>query len=814
MAFDGAVHAALEQAHALQAAGRLNEAEAAYRALARRLDGEPLVADNLGVVLARQGRLTEAIACFRRALDRDATYAPARHNLVQALLATDDVTAAADTCEAWVRQNPRDVAALTAAGKIGQRLGRWRDALDAYELAVLQDPDHLPALIGRGTALLELRRPIEAAEAFESAWERYPGRPEPRHGLAQAFALQGRPGDAIAHWRRLIDEHPDFLPGWVNLVEACWISGRVEEARLVLAEAAQRRPQAAALHGALGDSCGAHGALDDAVACYRRALGGRDDRTWRGRLVGVLARQGKHLDAVALIEAQLIVEPDDAAAHVAAGRAYAMIGDAERALPHLEAAIRLGCPDGVRLNAALLLPAMPTSLADLLAWRQRQLTELYRLADSRLSVPDPLRDVRLTNFYLAYHGLDDRPHQEALSRLYRQASPSLLWTAPHCRAGAPPRTPGRLRIGFLSSFLCNHTIGRLNAGFIEHLDRERFEVTMIHGGDRDAMTEHLAALADRDLRPGADLETVRRQVAELELDVLIYTDIGMEAMPYFLAFARLAPVQIANYGHPDTTGIPTVDYFLSDATMEPDDPQRFYSERLVNLGLPPCYYDEPVLPPDAAGDRERLGLASGERLYVCPQSLFKLHPEFDAYLSGIVERDPDARLVFIAGTEDAYLKQRFCERLTAGGLDLRRLLFLDRLGRDDFLRLLRTADVLIDPLHFVAGNTAYEAIAVGTPLVTQPGAFMRGRLAYAYYRAIGVTDGVVWDRTAYVDTAVAIAADPDRRRALQQRILANKGRLFGNLQVVRRLEAFLEDAVAGRAQSQPGWAFPPATTGA
>jgi predicted O-linked N-acetylglucosamine transferase (SPINDLY family) len=807
MTLDSSFPEQLQAAFALQQSGRLAEAETSYRQLIGQAGDDPLLHDNLGVTLARQGRIGEAIPCFQQALRLDPHYPPARNNLVRALLETGELKAAADTCEAFLRADGRDVQALTLAASIAERMARPKDALLAYELALQHAPDHYPALLGRAELLLGLQRP-EAPAAFDAAVAQYPGRPEPRHGLARALAGQGRTTEATALWWQVIRQHPNFLPAWIGLLDCCWQRGQADAARRVLAAAVAAKPQAAALHGALGDCCGAQGAFPEAISCYRQALQGGDDQAWLGRLVALLARQGHHLDAIDLILGRLAKHPDEVASHVAVGRAYAMIGDADHALPHFEEAVRLGCPDGVRVNAALVLPSMPATVGEMLAWRHRQLAELNRLMDSGLSIADPLVDVRLTNFYLVYQGLDDRPHQEALSRLYRQAAPSLLWTAPHCREGAPPRTAGRIRVGFLSSFLCNHTIGRLNAGWIEHLDRSRFEVAIIHGGDRDAMAEQLAAMADRTVLPGPDLPTIREQVAKLELDVLIYPDIGMEATSYFLAYSRLAPVQVVTLGHPVTTGIPTIDYFLSDASMEPAGAQAHYSERLINLGTLPCHYAEPVLPDDAGGDRARLGLAVEDHLYVCPQTLFKLHPEFDAYLADIVAQDPRARLVFIAGPEDAFLKRRFCERLAAGGLDPQRLQFLDRLSRPDFLRLLRVADVLLDPLHFAAGNSAYEAIAVGTPMVTQPGAFLRGRLASAYYQTIGVTDGVVDDRAAYVATAVAIATSPDRRRELAARILANKGPLFGNLHAVRRLEAFLADAVAGRDLSRQGWLFP------
>ena len=149
------------------------------------------------------------------------------------------------------------------------------------------------------------------------------------------------------------------------------------------------------------------------------------------------------------------------------------------------------------------------------------------------------------NFYLAYHGRDDRPLQEAIARFYRSACPALSDNL----AVRARRPDGRIAIGIASTLLRTHTIGRLNRGLIESLDRRRFHVTLIapdHGDD--ALAAGIAGAADRVLRLPASLAEARRAIAGLRLDLLFYPDIGMEPMTYFLAFARLAPVQVMTWG--------------------------------------------------------------------------------------------------------------------------------------------------------------------------------------------------------------------------------------------------------------------------
>jgi protein O-GlcNAc transferase len=94
-------------------------------------------------------------------------------------------------------------------------------------------------------------------------------------------------------------------------------------------------------------------------------------------------------------------------------------------------------------------------------------------------------------------------------------------------------------------------------------------------------------------------------------------------------------------GHPVTTGIPAIDFFISVHDLEPDDADSHYSERLVRLASPPTCYSRPSRP-DAPLDRKSLGVPSDATLYLCPQSLFKFHPDFDAALAAILREDPRA----------------------------------------------------------------------------------------------------------------------------------------------------------------------------
>src|SRR5439155_12479619 len=126
----------------------------------------------------------------------------------------------------------------------------------------------------------------------------------------------------------------------------------------------------------------------------------------------------------------------------------------------------------------------------------------------------------------------------------------------------------RIRVGFLSRYFRDHTIGRLNLGRIERLSREEFEVTVLSAGTfHDPVAEGFRHAAERFVTVSPNVGEARRQIAELGLDLLIFTDVGMDPLTSTLAHSRMAPVQGTTWGHPDTTGSPMMDFFISSELL-------------------------------------------------------------------------------------------------------------------------------------------------------------------------------------------------------------------------------------------------------
>ena len=451
-----------------------------------------------------------------------------------------------------------------------------------------------------------------------------------------------------------------------------------------------------------------------------------------------------------------------------------------------------------RLLATSVLPVVYQSQEDLQHWRNEQHLALQTMANEGVTV-DATAQLVPTAFFWAYQGLNDRDAMAIRGRVIR-GSANLDSNTANVRSEAAAGT-GRVRVGFLSAYFRNHTIGRLNIGRIEKLDRSKFHVTVCAASNADdEFSRRFQKAADEYVAIPRDVKEAIAAIRQLKLDVLVFADVGMDASCSTLAFSRMAPVQCVTWGHPETTGSSTMDYFLSSELIDDPGAQGHYTETLVRMPLTGTYYERPPIPSDPESIRRLPGLSGAGSLYGCPQSLFKFHPDDDIVLRGILEADPSGRVVVIEGRVPEWtnrLRARW-QKTLANVHD--RIVFLPALANDDYLRLLCVCDVILDPLHFGGGNSSYEAIAMGTPVVTLPSSFLRGRITAGLYRKMQMTECIAKTTDEYIALAVRLAKDQAFRQAIRSRIESQSGVLFDDPNEVRCLEDALLSCVQNRSQ--------------
>ena len=626
-----------------------------------------------------------------------------------------------------------------AYNKIGVILhvqNRFGKAAASFRNAVRYKPNYAHAYNNLGAALRSIDDFPGAQTKFEQAGRLSPDNALAYFNLAVNFADLGQPGLAESNLNHAVRLKPEYAEAYFSL-------GKVQ---LQMNK------------------------LDEAQASYSRAVQMKPGNNGRelNNLARVFWEQGRYEQTIEAYRQAQTVSPHE-----------------------LRSA----------LGFLLSLPAVYRSRADMLAVRERFCIGLQILRERvpafiAHNQPEELfSELSWNNFYLAYQGLDDKPLQIGYGRFFadmlQQVAPQFM--QPLARKDAGGR---RLRIGYLSSFFRASTVGRYFRSWITRIDRDRFETFVYHTRpEQDCLTseianacDHFSHLVGRNAFP----HNVAAEVLRNDLDILVYPELGMDTNSSLLAAMRLAPVQCAGWGHPVTSGHANMDYYFSSAAMEPDDAAAHYSERLVLLdGIGTCY-SKPAMP--VAKQRADFALAEGKTLYLCPQSLFKIHPDNDAMLARVLERDPNGVLVLFAGRHPNITKL-LLDRLTQvlrkrGIVPQNRGVVLPSVTHDDYLCINMLCDVMLDTLHWSGGNTSLDAIACNLPLVTLPGEFMRGRQSYGMLKLMGLEELIAKDQDDYVEIAVRLGTDKAWRSQVAQHISANKDSIFSAETALRQMEQF------------------------
>jgi predicted O-linked N-acetylglucosamine transferase (SPINDLY family) len=272
----------------------------------------------------------------------------------------------------------------------------------------------------------------------------------------------------------------------------------------------------------------------------------------------------------------------------------------------------------------------------------------------------------------------------------------------------------------------------------------------------------------------------------------------MDTMAIKLACLRLAPVQVAAWGHPETTGLPTLDYFLSAEDLDPPGAQECYTERLIRLPHLGCFYS----PQDVAGldpDLEALGIDKSAPVLLCPGVPFKYAAEHDAVFPAIARLLGRCRFIFFIH-QTRGLSETLAGRLRTvfakAGLDANEfVVFIPWQTREAFHGLMKRADVFLDTIGFSGFNTAMQAVECGLPVVTREGRFLRGRLASGILKRMGLHELVAATEDEYVSLAAKLCQDAAHRARVRARIEQSRDVLFEDEAPIRALEDFLVEAV-------------------
>lgn len=570
-----------------------------------------------------------------------------------------------------------------------------------------------------------------AAQLIESAVAAEPEVGLYRYNLGNAQRMLGRAEDALASYARAAELDPDRFAAWFNLAQMHAEHGRPVQAIEAFRRALRIEPTSGearlGLAAALVDS--AHTGENGASACA---------------------------EALALVEANWSHAPDPSRGRFVFAMALAGCERWTEAATHLESLVAAH-PDATEVQNQL---ANCYNRVGRVADAVREYRETFRRA--------PDFHHALTGVLGTLNAVADVGPEDVFEAHRAWAATVAAPLYPVAARFRNARDPGRrLRIGYVSPDLRRHPVGTMFAPVLERHDAARVETFCYYNYPRgDVMTDRMRRAAHnwRDVA-GQDDAAVADAIRTDAIDILVDL-VGHTRYTRLPVFARKpAPVQVSWLGYFNTTGLATMDYFVTDPVSSPPGQERYFVERLMRLPASRFCYEPPEFMPEVNALPAR---ARGHVTYGCLNNLAKLNDRVLALWARVMQTVPGARLVLQASAlNDPLVQKSLRARAEAHGIATDRLELRRFVPVEQAAAAYHDIDVALDPFPFCGGMTSLEALWMGVPVVTLPQTMIAGRQTASMLANLGLSELIAEDEASYVAAAVDLVRDLDRLAVLR-----------------------------------------------
>jgi predicted O-linked N-acetylglucosamine transferase (SPINDLY family) len=689
---------------------------------------------HLGRWLERKGMQSPAEMCIRHAgLGEGAKAEEAMLLLGGRLLARGEFSAAINFYQEILRLHPGKAKAWCGLGAAQRHSLQMEKALSSYRRALELDPDYLSALTN----------------------------------LGEWWLVKGEVGKALEFFEDVLAREPNFYEALANRVVALFEDDRVQEAEEAALEAIALYPDSAPLQVNLGNVLVHTGRGRPGLLAYRRALELQPDNEDALYNLAILQHDIRLLpNAMEYMERQIALKGETAPRLVmlaTAMKAKTRLADAEELCRKVIAKH----PDHV--SAIVLLASCVSDRGD-----SAEAVECF----SKAVAVRPEMAAIYSNILYESNYLSDLTVEQVFGRHKDWASRYELSVFrdryQHSQSSQRER---RLRIGYVSGDFCNHPVGALFKGVVQNHDKEKFEIHCYSNYlVADRVTEEIRAHTNHwhDIAL-MDVEEVAALIHSHEIDILIDLS-GHTAFNRLPALAlKPSPIQATWIGYFHSTGLESIDYYISDPHTSPRGSGQLFSETLVHLPQTRWCYSPPDYVPEIAPmpALETKGITFGSF-----NRLSKLtDPVIEAWAS-IVKGTPDSRIMIkTRGIDDASVAERVLGKFSDCALPADRIVLRPSGGHRQMFLEYGEIDIALDTFPFNGGLTTLEALWMGVPVVTVEGNSVVSRQTTSALRNVGLCELAFPDVATFIAGAIGLATDLDRlaelRKGLRPRMAAS-----------------------------------------
>lgn len=696
-------------------------------------------------------------------------------NLVKATEKYQEILQINDDCaEAW-----------HGLGMVYFNQEKYQDALEIISQALSFDAVNSNLHYSLGLVLEKIGYLEEAIAAYQNVIELAPNWIEAYHSLAKLLAETGNFAQAETIYLQAIERDKNDYLSYLYLGDFLIMQQQIEQSITAYQTSLQIKPS-------------------DSLILHNLAIAyaAKDELAQASLYFGYAAYyQGDYPQAITHFQNFLNTQTGEVDLYLNLSLALQECGQTQEAIQIINAALNL-FPNNLtlKLENMKILPILYKNKPEIEFYRQRftqALSELTQAIDlvTTESIQNALQAISWrTNFYLQYQGYNDLHLQKIYGNFVHQVMSANYpqWTEEH--QITPLKPTDKIRIGYVSDSFHWHTVGTVFLGWIEHCQNQDFEIYCYYTNNQiDQITEEYQKYSNYFYHIPHNLEATCQQITNDNLHILVFLDIGMTPQMTQLAALRLAPIQCAAWGHPVTTGLPTIDYYLSADLLEPENALEHYSEQLIRLPNIGISYSKPLIP-EITKTRADFQLRENAVIYLSCQSLFKYLPQYDYIFPAIAQEVPQSQFVFIAHpineiTEQ--FRQRIQQAFTKFDLNFDDYcLILHRQNQQDYRQLNLLADISLDTIGFTGFLTTLESIACNLPIVTCVGEFMRSRQTSGILKMLGITETIAKNPVEYIQIAVKLGCQPEWRKKIVEQIKHCQTSLYNDRTSITALEEF------------------------
>ena len=385
---------------------------------------------------------------------------------------------------------------------------------------------------------------------------------------------------------------------------------------------------------------------------------------------------------------------------------------------------------------------------------------------------DKITFFNVGNFDLSYQGIPSPQIFKLRSSFFRKICPGLNYKID------TNYTNDKIKVLFHASQLTRqHSVYKDRHQVIKNLSLDpRFDVYFSTFDDLGQEVKYTFGNATHIKLP-RNLNVIRDTLTKKKLDIMIYCEIGMDNTSYFMAHMKLARYQGNTWGHSDTSGIDTIDYYFSSKLYELDyeEARTHYTEKLILQNSLCTSYINPSSRHNIKlfKDRYHFGFTDECVIYFCAQSLFKFNPLFDEYITNILTNVPNAVIAMLNNDK----KNKFIKRFNNKNIT-NKMHFFPPMQHFEFLNLMNISDVILDIFPFGGCNSSMEAFSLNKVIVTQPSIMINGRFTRGFYLKMGLGEYICNTKEEYINFAIKLGCNPEFRKEIETKISENKHVLF------------------------------------